>query len=259
MNTPHENMGELEQLVTFARESPFSDFYRNKWRGEKAFERLPYSSRADFVTVPLSHRRYKKEKGMVKIVGTGEQTFLSEWSFLDIGREPYAPHSMRPFVYLTDSYEAVEKSLWCYENGMMPLVGEKDSDMAIFAAGRYQIDSLIVDEESLMKFAPFFSTLRAPLASIAVIGSAFSSNTLMSFERYAQSIRLVLALPETGAFAAAPLSRTPEFIPLPNCIIEHDSEISLTKIVRYPTPIIRYKTGIHTTSTGSDRSFSLAV
>ncbi|MHB1086989.1 MAG: hypothetical protein ACYCZ0_04565 [Minisyncoccota bacterium] len=259
MNTPTENTGRLEQLVTFARESPFSDFYRNKWRGEKAFERLPHSSRADFLAVPLSHRRYKKEKGMVKIVGTGEQAFLSEWSFSDIGREPYAPHSMRPFVYLTDPYEAVEKSLWCYENGMMPLVGEKDSDMAIFAAGRYQIDSLIVDEQSLAKFAPFFSTLRTPLASISVIGSAFSPNTLMSFERYAQSIRLVLALPETGAFAEAPLFRVPKFTPLPRCHVEHDSEIVLTKIARYPTPIIRYKTGIRTTPAEDGRGFSLAA
>lgn len=257
MNRPTEYTGGLEQLVTFVRESPLSDFYRNKWKGEKAFERLPYSSRADFAAVPLSHRRYKKEKGMVKIVGTGEQAFLSEWSFSDIGRELYAPHSMRPFVYLTDPFEAVEKSLWCYENGMMPLVGEKDSDMAIFAAGRYQIDSLIVDEQSLAKFAPFFSTLRAPLSSITIIASNFAPSELMSFERYASSIRLVLALPETGAFAEASLSRNPEFAPLPHCVIEHDSEISLTKIVQYPTPIIRYRTEIRAAPTAGGRSFTL--
>lgn len=255
MGTPIENTSELEQLISFVRESSRSEFYRNKWEAAQTFESLPHTSRTDFIAVPLSHRRYKKEKGMVKIVGTGEQAFLSEWSFSDIGREPYAPHSMRPFVYLTDSYEAVEKSLWCYENGMMPLVGEKDSDMAIFAAGRYKIDSLIVDEESLIRLTPFFSTLKAPLSSISVIGSAFSPSALVTFERYAQSIRLVLSLPETGAFAAASLSRTPEFAPLPNCVIEHESEIILTKLAEFPTPIIRYRTGIRALPNSGGNSF----
>lgn len=257
MSTPIENSTELEQLISFVRESSLSDFYRNKWGTAQTYGGLPHTSRADFIAAPLSKRRYKKEKGMVKIVGTGEQAFLSEWSFTDIGREPYAPHSTRPFVYMTDSYDAVEKSLWCYENGMTPLVGEKDSDMAIFAAERYQIDSLLVDEQSLAKFAPFFSTLEAPLSSITIIASSFSPSELMSLERYASSIRLVLALPETGAFAEAPLSRNPEFAPLPHCVIEHESGIILTKFARYPTPIIRYRTDIHTLPIPGSQSFTL--
>ncbi len=239
-----QNDRRLDELIAFVRESPLSDFYRNTWKGAKTFAELPYTSRADFIATPLSLRRYKRAKGMVKIVGTGEQAFLSEWNFGDIGNELYAPRAARPFVYMTDPYEAIEKVMWCYENNMLPLVGEKDPDMAMFAAKRYQIDSLIVDEESLMRFFPFFTTLKTPLSSITVLASAFSPDLLMPFERYARSFRLVLALPETGAFAEASLSRSPKFTTLPHCVIERDSEIILTKIAQYPTPIIRYRTGI---------------
>lgn len=244
MRTMPENNNDLDALISFVRESPLSDFYRNRWNGAKAFAELPYVSRADFVATPLSSRRYKAEKGMVKLVGTGEQAFLSEWSFADIGNETYAPHTARPFVYMTDPYEAVEKSMWCYENGMTPLVGEKDATLAMYAASRYRSDSLICDEQSLMKFAPFFPALKSPLSSITIIGSVFSLPALIPFERYAQSIRLVMALPETGAFAEAELSGSPTFTALPRCIIEHDSGIILTKIARYATPLIRYRTGI---------------
>lgn len=244
MNIAPDTARDLDGLISYVRESSCSDFYRSRWGDVKAFDALPCLSRADLVSVPFSERRYKQKKGMVKIVGAGDKAFLSEWSFSDIGSELYGQRTARPLVYMTDPYEAVEKAIWCYENNMVPLLGEKDPDMAMFAASRYQIDSLITDQQALVKFEPFLSALSEPLASITILGDAFSPDVLMSFERYARSIRLVLSLPEAGAFAEAVVSHSPKFIPLPGCIIENDSGIVLTKLARYPTPIIRYRTGV---------------
>ena len=235
---------EILELVRSVRENPSSGFYRELWRGQERFESLPVVSRTDFIRVPLSKRRYKNAMGMVKIVGAGEYAFLSESSFEDLAAEALAPHSRRPMVYMSDPYEAIEKAMWCYEHGMTPLIGEKDPELAMYAAGRYRIDSLITDQEAIMKFGRFFQTLSRPLDSITVIGSAFAPRALMPFSQHTSTFRLVLSLPETGPFAQATLSEHPVFSALDHAFIEHDGGVILTKNAGYPTPIIRYRTGV---------------
>lgn len=244
MNTSLADRQIIDDLVLCVQESNLSDFYRNIWKSAAVFDDLPYVSRVDLVAASLSSRRYKHEKGMIKIVDTGDNSFLSEWSFSDIGAESYAPRSMRPMVYLSNSYEVTEKAMWCYENNMTPLIAEKDPDLAMYAAARYRIDSLITDEQSLGKLTPFFNGLAAPLSSITVIGDTFSPQEIMPFERYAHAISLVLALPETGVIAQAPLTPSPRFVASPDCVLEREDEIVVTKKHMYPTPIIRYRTGI---------------
>src|SRR3989344_5657769 len=97
----------IEKLVTWAREHRGSDFYKTHWKEKRDFKELPAVSRADFLRVPLSKRRYKDEKALVKIIHTPEGPFLSEWSFDDIGREPWGTPSKRPMVYLADPHEAL--------------------------------------------------------------------------------------------------------------------------------------------------------
>ena len=111
--------------------------------------------REDFLDVPLSQRRYKDARSLIKIVHEGKRLFLSEWSFEDIGREPWGIPSARVLVYMTDPHEAIEKSMWCYENNMVPLIGEPDPDIAMFTASKYRIDSIIADTVSLPKLLPF--------------------------------------------------------------------------------------------------------
>jgi hypothetical protein len=222
------------------------DFYKNIWENEIDFSALPTASRVDLLNTPLPERTYKQSRSLVKIVSAGEgDSFLSEWSYEDIKKEPYGLPSVRPMVYLSDMHESVEKSMWCYENGTVPVIGETHNpEVADIMARKYRIDSLIADSASLTKLESYLSSGIEPLSSISVLGSAFDVAELERFALFCKTFRLVLTLPETGAFATALFSKEPEFIPLHTCLIEKNETLILTKITPLVTPIIRYDTGI---------------
>ncbi len=248
MTTRHASE-RLDELISLTRQHPQADFYRTRWGEAKKFEDLPTISRKDFLDVPLSQRRYKDARSLVKIVHDEGRMFLSEWSFEDIGREPWGIPSTRPMVYLSDPHEAVEKSMWCYENNKMPLIREKDTDIAMIAASKYRIDSLITDTASLQRFLPFLKRQEERLLSITIIGESFDPSSLEPFGAFAQSVRLVLRLPETGAFAESSLAPALSFTALPGCIVdEEEGLLVVTKVVQLVTPIIRYRTDLNAAS-----------
>ncbi len=234
----------LTDLISGAHASTSADFYRALWGKKQVFSELPTVAREDFLRVPLSRRRYKNERGLVKIVHNEERAFFNEWSFSDIGAESYGLISKRPLVYLSDPHEAIEKSVWCYEKGMLPLIGEKDPAIAMFAASKYRIDSLITDVRALEKFRPFFENFSERLSSISLLGTAFNPEELAPYSAHTKKLRLVLALPETGAFAEAEFSPTPRFRTLPGCIVEREKTLVVTKTSLLVTPVIRYRTNV---------------
>ncbi|HEY4502160.1 MAG TPA: hypothetical protein VJJ20_03810 [Candidatus Paceibacterota bacterium] len=236
-------MEDQENLDTFIQRIHQHDapFYREHWGGVQKFAELPVVTREDFLKTPLSLRRYKDEKALIKIVHDPAGAFLSEWSFVDIGREAYGLPARRPMVFLENPHEAIEKSMWCYEHGMLPLVGEKTLEIATYAAEKYKIDSLITDTSSLIKLEPYVRG-RGPLDSISILGERFEPKELLHFGQYARQVRLVLALPETGAIAAAALAAEPRWEALPDCILENTETLLVTKKRLLVTPIVRYQT-----------------
>ena len=234
----------VDALVDAVRNHATADFYRARWGAVRAFEELPTIDRLDFLETPLSRRRYKDARSLVKIVHDGGHMFLSEWSFEDIGKEPWGTSAARPLVYMADPHEAIEKSMWCYENNIVPLIGEPDPDIAMFTASKYRINALITDTISLPKLLPFLEKQERPLSSITVLGDSFDAPALASFARFAERSRLVLRLPETGAFAESPLGPV-SFVALPGCIVsEEDGVVVITKTAQLVTPIIRYRTNL---------------
>jgi len=219
---------------------------------------LELHTRADFIRIPLSERRSKESKSLVKIVHADEGDFLSEWSFDDIGGEPYGAITKRPMVYMVSAHEAIEKSMWCYERGMVPLIGEPDSAIAAQSAEKYRIDQLIVDAESLAKLMPYLSARAEPLLSISVIGASFDIASLLPFTHYAKEVRLVLALPETGALAEAKLEKEPVFHVIAGCTAKGESLI-VTKEAQLVTPIKEYETGIRVSSRSNAPDGSIAT
>lgn len=232
---------QYDELIRNAAEHSDATLYRDRWGSVREFPSLPTISRSDILAVPLPQRRYKNESSLVKIV-RGERPFLSEWSFGDIGMEEFGLLSQRPLVYMSDPYEAIEKSMWCYRRGMVPLIGEKDPDIAMFAAEKYAVDSLITDPDALLKMRPYLETHR--LSSISVIGSAFHVDALAPFSALCERLRLVLALPEAGAFADAPFSAHPTFAALPGCRVDREETLIVTKERLLVTPIIKYRTDV---------------
>lgn len=236
----------MQQLVTEVGENHSSTIYKNFWGIERAFSRLPVISRNILFEGPLSERRHKSARSLVKIVTHEKTRFLSEWAYEDVAREEYGAETKRPMVYLSDNAESIEKSMWCYERGMVPLIGEVHNEaVAVAMARKYQIDSLITDELSLERFRPFFENAPEVLTSISILGSRFDSERMRWVLPYAKEVRLVLTLPETGAFAQAVLEGNPVFAALPGCMIENREEtLVLSKKDSLVTPIIRYNTEI---------------
>ena len=151
-------------------------------------------------------------------------------------------------VYFADPHETLEKAHWCYQRGMLRLVGEANAEVSLFTAGRFRIDSLICDSVTLPVMLPHFESMQEPLESISIVGDSFDPQVLASYASYAKRIRLVLSLPETGAFAEAPLCEDPLFAPYPDCLIEDvEGDLILTKLRLLVTPIIRYDTGVRFT------------
>lgn len=237
---------EFTELIEAVASHEDADFYRSKWGTERSFESLPTVSREDFLNVPLSRRRYKVEKALVKVVHDPSGMFLSEWAFSDITKESYGLVSARPIVYMANSGEVLDKSMWCYGKGVVPLAGEKDPDIAMYAADKYRVNSIITDGESLLKFEKYLQN-HEPLDSISIIGTEFDIPSLMPYRSFAKTLRLVLALPETGAFAESPLSPEPKFTALPGCLLEREEQIVVSKNSPLVTPIIRYRTSIPAT------------
>ncbi len=197
--------------------------------------------------IPLSERRTKDETSLSKVVHAPEGVFLSEWTYGDIAREPFGLSSKRPMVYLSDPHESLEKAIWCYEQGMVPLLGEPVGKVAQAMARAYRIDSLIADARTLPLIAPAIATQEL-LESLSIIGSSFDIASLLPWRARAKRVRLVLALPETGAFAEAELEEHLRFSALPHCTIKAARHLILTKDLPLVTPIVRYDTGIRSDS-----------
>jgi hypothetical protein len=213
----------LRDLIMTIRTHPEADFYCLKWGSAERFETLPTIGRSDLVEIPLSRRRYKREKEFVKLVHVPEGTFALE-----------SPH------------ESLEKSVWCYEQGRVPLIGEQNEAVAAYGAEAYRVDSLIADVPSLKKLQSYLEKRPKPLGALSIHLSAFSKEEIEPFARFAEAVRLVLILPETGAIAEAEFSEEPIFIPHEGTILEHGEELLLTKLAYLTTPIIRYRTDIRT-------------
>lgn len=237
----------IERLVTDIRAHPSADFYRAAWGGVTSFDALPVVSRDAFAACPLSQRSYKIEQGLVRVIHGPTGPYLSAWGYTDIAREPYGLPSKRPLIHFTDAHETVEKSMWSYFNHMVPLAGEKNNAVTELSARAFDIDSLITDPLMLANLLPYVQARTEPLASISLISHAFDPEDLMRYRTFANRIRLVLALPETGAFAQAELTEHVRFTLLGNCRIEDRETIVLTKVAPLITPIIRFDTGIPVT------------
>jgi hypothetical protein len=239
-----------QQVADAAALSSASDFYRNFWKGKKDFETLPVLSRKALLGAPLVTRRYKKEKGILKLVRGEWGAALVEWCFADIEAEHFGLVGKRPMIYFKSPYEAIEKSLWCYARGAVPLIAEPNEAVAQFTAEAYEIDSLIADLYGADKLKPYLLD-REPLETLSIlVASEQEAQQAVSFARLAKKATTILALPETGALAHAPTGDPSVFAPAPGAWLEYEEgRIVATKLSLLATPIVRYDTGVSATIT----------
>lgn len=233
-------------------------FYKKLWEesklnsgaGKAEFKKLPIINKSFLETVVLPDRDYLGSDGFVKKVASGRKFLLIKRTLSDVKLENYqARNCERPLVILTDSDEACEKSLWFFENGILPLVGEPNNLIVTAEAARqYGID-LVMSEQKLIK--DFWLTL-IKLNAAGGVGKIVLLGKNFAFKEFdflpAGKLALVLCLPETGPFAFACPGALKQgaliFHPDNNSLLEIIDKIILTKLIFTPTPMIRYNTEI---------------
>lgn len=208
--------------------------------------------------VPFSGRIYNEDKGFTKAVAVYEEPFLVQWSLEELAKENYFPVTLfdgnkrcRPLVLFSDRNEAVEKSLWFYEHDILPLVGESNNPEAtVSAAGIYGINAILADTEILKKFIPALKAKYdlSRLRAVSVLGDNLDLKEIRLLVPEGAVLNLVLALPETGAFAECCRKALAKndliFHPDANSIVETDGRLIVTKLLYPATPVLRYQTGI---------------
>src|SRR3989344_8082154 len=249
-----------EQLVAKVRTSACG-FYRAHWGKAERFEDLPLMDVERFIATPFGERTYKVEKGLVKIVRASRAPFLVHWSLEDLKAEQFGDSTgKRPLVLLSDSHDALEKSLWFYEHDILPLIGETNNlQAASFAADAYAIDALVADSKTVLPFlAEYEKGHDVKTISVTLIENRFDPAMVARLQISCARVLSVLACSETGAFGVAcPEQGDGEvcFHPNDESIVEiENGELVVTRLALLRTPIIRYRTGIRAEAVSADCS-----
>ena len=238
------------KLIDFVKQSKTSIFYKDIWNNTghiKNIRDVPPVTVNNFIETPLNDRLYKNEKLFVKIIEKEEGSFLWARTLEDIGHEMYGvTECERPLVHFDSAHESIEKSLWFYENGILPLIGESNLSITAHVATQYKIDAIVTETktlplicESLAKTYPLKN-----IENLVIIDTYFDIGFLQEYFSKT-NVYLRLGLPETGVFASANLQeKSAEFHVHRNYIVEKQDKLLITKLDILPTPIIRYDTAL---------------
>jgi hypothetical protein len=220
----------------------------------RVFKDLPTTDYLKLSASDLGERLYRKGEltgKFVKVIRNYKTPFLVQRNLSDIQQENYGIACMRPQVLLSDSHDALEKSLWFYENNILPLIGEPNNlDVSAFSAKKYGIDFLLTNPEMIGSYWPILrEEVDVTKIKVNLLSSSFDANTLKKLLPEASSLQLILALPEVGAFAHSCPEQLKKgrlfFHPDKNSVLEIlNNYLIVTKIIFMPTPIIRYQTTI---------------
>lgn len=269
-----EKFFRLQLLLAQIVESPHSDFYKERLQiskkkilALKKLALLPCSSKKDFLGTPLSDRTYINGRGFVKIIDSKSNPFLIKRILTELKEEQYGIIGHRPTVLFSDGHESLEKALWCYEQNVLPVLGESANiSITDFLIYRYESDSFLGDIEILEQLFANNKNVFPYGKVFNLYGNDFSISKVQEYIS-PDKLNLILALPEIGAFAYSCKQHLKEgrtvFHPDKNSIIELEENIIVTKLIYMPTPVIRYKTNLtplfceHTCSCDTEMSFSL--
>ncbi|MDP3726112.1 MAG: hypothetical protein Q8R36_02855 [bacterium] len=250
----------LKQLLTTVYDSPLSAFYRNHFKKHNFspvqfqtlsdIEKIPILNWKLLSTTPLLERIYTKEPYLTKIIYKNDRSFLVGRTLADIALEDYGLSCTRPLMLFSTSHEGVEKGLWFFEHNILPAINEENLELTAMIAAKYEIDGIVAEMELLKQFLPRLQKNGynfSRISNIKIIDTSFDISFLKTHFP-SKNFKIILGLPETGAFAkACPKSFDHEIIvfhPNEMSILEFNETILVTRLLTLPTPIIRYQTNI---------------
>lgn len=242
-----------ESLIKLVGEHDGSGFYRDIWGSADPGDAhtLPLLTASHLIETPLSNRMYKHTKGVTKIIKKYPRPFLVRWSLEDIREEPYIKErQVRPLILLADPHDALEKSLWCYENDIIPLVGEHTNlTVTVFTAQQYDITTFVTDSKMVTLLTPMLEgKLDTSHIDLILMDDSINEEYLVSLRKVYRSVSVLLSRAECGAIAHS-CSGSLEgdslvFHPVENVTVEMADSLVMTKLKLLTTPFIRYDTGI---------------
>jgi hypothetical protein len=247
-------MPDLETLLRRVSESE-TTFYTDLWRGAKSFGDLPIVTAADFARTPLLARRYKDVSSLGRICEREGKTYAWEWALEDIREEKIVCAGRKPAVIFTNHHDALFFSVLSYEQGSVPLIGEREPESTLDAIRAYGATDLFTDMRSLEKVSSLLLQ-DCPVQSVVVFGTAFDFKFLRLFTGV--PIRAALFVAEAGILAASEriTSEDVVFEPAPGVVCEYRDSLHVTRTRLLVTPIIRMDTGLKIRQRG-ERTFSL--
>lgn len=235
-----------EELQSAVGESTCG-FYRSLWENSIS---AGIVRRADFFQTPIQERRYKNVSSLALIAGSAEEPFVIEWALEDLREESVGdvPFGRKPLVCFRSPHNAVLWSVWCYEHGMVPLIGERNPAVTLATARLLLVDGIITDSASLHDIVPLVEELR--LSYVVVVDQSFDVALLNSLRT---KVYPVLWLPETGIIGTGELRGNDlTFAADPAVLLEH-GDLVVTKLRLLVTPIIRFQTHPKTQIIGGGR------
>lgn len=209
-------------------------FYRDLWAGKTAGD-LPPCTREDLARVPVTSRRYKNVTALASAVRR-DVSYVVEWGFEDLRAESIGDIRLgtKPLVYFRAAAAALWWSLWCYEHGIVPHIGERDPAATLVTANLLDVSAIITDSESVGDIAGLL-----PNRPLVLAGSDFDG------VRYPQAHHVLWCI-ETGVIALGRLiDRDLVFTPLHDVVLEHGS-LRVTKERLLVNPVIRFESGLRT-------------
>jgi len=180
-----------------------SNFYAKHWKTEPdVFSDVPFLYPKNLSDTPLDNRLYKSDKGMVKIVTNGENKFLIKRPAIDLAKDPLLidKNSLALVIFINPD-EGVERSLHCYENNVLPYIGDINNPMvSVMCAEQFGVNAFICDMSSL-KLLSEKKIIPESVKKVVVYDSGFEDLELLSKVSDEYDLKLFLSIPETGVLA----------------------------------------------------------
>ncbi len=260
---------EAEKLIESIRTSRASSFYKDIWKKTNT-DSLPITRRENLMGRKFKERLYIKNGLFVKIIYHENIPFLLARTAKDIGEEEYGEINYeRPLIFFESSHESTEKGLWHYSRDILPLLSENNLELTLIIAGRYGIDAIMGETESLSKLVGLKIESYFPpgkIKNITLVDRNFDEDLRKALRKAFPAARYqsILALPETGSLGFVCKEKEGRFHPVKNTLLEIiGGRLLATRLFMLPTPIIKYdtlitaKTEIKECQCQTELSFSL--
>lgn len=234
-------MRSYQELVKQLYASNKSSFYRTYWGDlPDHAAKTPILTAEVLSHTPFIDRTYGSDQGMVKSVTTKDSVELFiKRTFADITSDHLpVPAGSRVLVLTSNSDEALEHSLWCYEHGSIPYHGDAGNvEVAVFCAEHFRTTVLITDK------ALFTSLTEQSLIPSSVELVIIADQTPVPSAGL--TVEQILYLPEAGCLGSVTETNNGfKLTSADNVVAEIvDDQLVVTKVCT-AMPLIRYKTSI---------------